>query len=558
MRGLHRADSSGGLQFLIPTITAAHYFATDTNGWARMFHGFIPRWIAQSDPVALKNFYEGGAALELSRWATQIAVWSAFLVVFASSALCLSLILRKQWIENEHLPFPTVALPLEIARDDTPIFRAPLFWIGAGSTFAIVCLNTLSLNYPNIPSISLRGVDISTSLATPPWNAISPMPMTFFPFAIGIGYLLSTEVVFSCWFFYLFSKAQVIWGTAAGWTGGPVSGAQSAFPYLAYQGAGSFVGIAIFSVWVSRRHLAHVFRTAFTRGPQEDPDARGYKIAVFGLIACVMAMISFSMAAGASRPVSAIFVIIVLAYLLASTRMRAETGSAWPMGPDVDAFRMMVTVAGTNALGAGNLTALTYIRAATAGQDLRGVCMPNEMDGLKIADSAGIEPGKLAGAMVIAIGFGVVISFIIALAVWNKYGALAKTDTWRSLAGRASFDQLRTWLMAPAPPDKGGMMGIGAGLAFTMFLAYMRMRFVWWPFHPLGYCMSNTFTAYSMWMPFLIAWICKVVITRAGGMKLYRQALPFFLGMMAGDFIGGGLTTLIGCFTSINVYPMNW
>ena len=91
-----------------------------------------------------------------------------------------------------------------------------------------------------------------------------------------------------------------------------------------------------------------------------------------------------------------------------------------------------------------------------------------------------------------------------------------------------------------------------------MFLAYMRMRFVWWPFYPLGYCMSNTFTAYNMWMPFLIAWICKVVITRSGGMKLYRQALPFFLGLMAGDFIGGGITTLIGCFTSINVYPVNW
>ena len=550
-------SSSGGLHFLIPTITAVHYFG-DASGWRDSLYHLIPGWLVQRDPAALKAFYRGSGTVELVRWVKPIAVWSGFMLVFACATLCLSLILRKQWIQSEHLAFPTVALPLELAREETPLLKDSVFWVGTGLTFAIVWWNTLSYNVPNVPSLSLRGIDISQSFTAPPWNAIGSLKLTFFPFAIGIGYLLSTEVVFSVWFFYLFSKAQAVWGAMAGWSEAGGANVGSQYPYLIYQGGGAFLGLAIASIWVSRRHLAHVFRTAFTRGPNSDPEARGYKIAVFGLIASVAAMIVFTVAAGASRPVAALFVVLALVYLLAATRIRAETGNAWPVGPEVDAFRLLVTFGGSAAFRAADLTALSYIRAATAGQDFRSACMPHELDGLKIADSAGIKPGKMALAMVVAITFGVVVSFIIALTVWTHLGALAKADPWRSMAGKRSFDVLNGWLKTPVKPDAGGMLGIGIGVAFTMFLAYMRTLYVWWPFHPVGYCMSNTFTSYNLWTPFFIAWLAKVVLLRAGGMKLYRRALPFFFGLIAGDFLGGGLTTLVGCFTSINVYPANW
>lgn len=547
-------SSSGGMHFLIPTITAANYFAAQ-NGWGDLFLKLVPKWMVQGNKEALDAFYKGGVTVDLHLWATQIAVWCGFLIVFACATLCLTLILRKQWIEREHLPFPTVALPLELAKDGTPIFREPLFWIGAGITFVIVCINTLALNFPSIPLINLRATDLSPNFPNPPWNAMGYTPVTFFPFAIGIGYLLSTEVVFSVWFFYVFSKMQMVWGAAVGWSTG-ATGVQSTYPWAAYQSAGSFLGLAFVSILVSRKHLMHVFKTAF--GYADDPDARGYRIAVLGLIFSVLALVAFTVISGASFPIALLFVILVFVYLLAATRIRAETGNAWPVGPEVDAFRLLVTVGGTAAFRAADLTALTYIRAATAGQDFRGVCMPHQLDGLKIADSGGIKPGKLAGAMVLAVSFGVVVSFIIAIYVWSKYGALAKCDAWRSLAGRSSFDRLSTWLKVPQPPDSGGMFGIALGAAFTLFLSYMRMRYIWWPFHPVGYCMSNTATAYNIWMPFLIAWLAKVCIIKGGGMKMYRKAMPLFFGFIVGDFLGGGITTLIGCFTDITIYPTNW
>ncbi len=86
----------------------------------------------------------------------------------------------------------------------------------------------------------------------------------------------------------------------------------------------------------------------------------------------------------------------------------------------------------------------------------------------------------------------------------------------------------------------------------------LRARFTWWIFHPVGYAMANTNTMNQVWMPFFIAWLLKTLVLRYGGIRLYRQSLPFFYGLIMGDFIAGGLTTLIGCFTGINVYPTNW
>ena len=552
-------SSSGGMHFLIPTITAAHYFShvDPTGNWAAGFINYVPKWMAQSNMDALNAFYKGGATVNLHLWAKQIAIWCGFLIVFTTSTLCMMFILRKQWIERERLPFPTVALPLELAKDGAPILRDRFFWIGTIATFAIVCWNTLALNYPSLPHFSMRAMDLSASFQNPPWSAMNPVTVTFFPFVIGIGYLLSTEVVFSCWFFYLLGQAEAVWGQAVGWSTGAV-GVGSVFPWRSCQAVGSFLGLAGLSVWISRAHLKDVFKAAFADNPNNDPEAKGYRLAVLGLIFSVLAMIVFTVVAGASLYIAVIWVILMLAYLLAATRIRAETGNAWPVGPEIDAFRFLVMLGGSGAFRAADLTALTYVRAATAQQDFRGVCMSHQLDGFKMADSDGIKHGKMAWAMIVAVVFGTVVSFIIALYVWTKFGALAKTDTWRSMMGKKSFDMLGTWLKTPSAPDRSGLMGVGLGGIMTMFLSYMRMRYVWWPFHPVGYCMSTTWLAYNTWMPFLIAWLAKVCIVNTGGMKLYRKMMPLFLGLIAGDFLGGAVTTLIGCLSHISVYPVNW
>ena len=59
------------------------------------------------------------------------------------------------------------------------------------------------------------------------------------------------------------------------------------------------------------------------------------------------------------------------------------------------------------------------------------------------------------------------------------------------------------------------------------------------PFHPLGYCIGPGLIWH--WSPFFIAWLLKLVILRYGGLRFYRRALPFFLGLVLGDYVLGAL-----------------
>src|SRR5215469_13889134 len=52
-------SSSGGLHFIVPTITAAFYYADSSNGWADLFHRYVPDWVAVKDHDALRGFYQG-------------------------------------------------------------------------------------------------------------------------------------------------------------------------------------------------------------------------------------------------------------------------------------------------------------------------------------------------------------------------------------------------------------------------------------------------------------------------------------------------------------------
>ena len=76
---------------------------------------------------------------------------------------------------------------------------------------------------------------------------------------------------------------------------------------------------------------------------------------------------------------------------------------------------------------------------------------------------------------------------------------------------------------------------LGGGLMAV--LLYLRQRFVWWPLHPLGFPVSNTYTIVSYdWFAVFMAWVLKGIILRYGGIAAYRALLPFFLGLILGEF----------------------
>lgn len=558
-------SSSGGIHFVVPTITAAYHYANTSNNWAELFHAYIPDWIALKDKSALDGFYRGNAAVAWYAWLQPMFSWVVFLTLFSAATLCIVSILRKQWIDRERLAFPTVVVPVEMMREGAKFFAPPLLWMGFFLPFTINMMNTAHLNYPTVPYIPTRTADqpdIGSFFTAPPWNAIGYTPISFYPFVIGIAYLLSVEMTFSCWFFWLITKLEYVFGAASGITAGATAGGQSAWPYLGHQGAGAFLALTIVGLWLSRNYLREALLIAIQRRrPGESPDRDeplSYRMAFLGLLLCLGALMVWCMAAGMRGTVAITLIVLALLYMVAAARIRAETGNAWLFGPDVDAYRVMTTTFGTTVYQPADLTILAYVRNAIANFDLRCLSMPNQFDACKMADAVHVNKRRLTLALLLAIVFGIIVSFSIALMIWYAYGADAKTDAWRTWMGQQPFNQLADVLKTPAKNDVSGTIAIGFGFLITAALMYLRTLFTWWIFHPVGYAMANTPTMNQVWLPFFIAWLLKVLALRYGGIRLYCQSLPFFYGVIIGDFLSGGLTTLVGCFTGFNVYPINW
>jgi hypothetical protein len=57
-----------------------------------------------------------------------------------------------------------------------------------------------------------------------------------------------------------------------------------------------------------------------------------------------------------------------------------------------------------------------------------------------------------------------------------------------------------------------------------------------------------------MWFPIFIAWLAKFIILKATGLKGYRTALPFFFGLVLGEFTVGSLANILGILLDWQIY----
>ena len=556
-------SSSGQLQFIVPTVAAAWHYATPENGWAPSFQRFVPHWMAQTDPKVLHGFYAGHTAVPLANWLPQIGVWGGFMLALSAASLCVVSILRRQWVDRERLTFPTVALPLAVVDPAAPLLRNRLFWLGAAGPFFVSCLNTVASNVPAVPLLNLRATgdsDIGKLLTTPPWSAIGYTPISFYPFVVGIAYLIPTDVTFSCWFFFIVTRIERVAGAALGLGMGAAGVNQAAFPALGHQGAGAFLALTLGSLWLSRGYLKEVWATAWGRKSSLDDSQEPltYRAALIGLALSLCALVGWCWAAGMNPLVALAVVMLGLIYMIAATRIRAETGNAWLFGPDVDVSTLMTRTFGTSLLGAHDLTILAFLRPAIANFDLRCIPMPHQMDAFKMAAEMRLPPRPLVLAIAVSTVIGLFASFLIALTLWHGFGAEGGTDAWRTAQGRVPFDNLVDILRNRTGPDTTGIEALAVGFLVTAALLLLRTQFLWWPLHPVGYAIANTETMTATWLPFLLAWLFKSLALRYGGAGFYRRSVPFFLGLIAGDILGGGFFDALGAFTGINVYPVNW
>jgi hypothetical protein len=92
-------------------------------------------------------------------------------------------------------------------------------------------------------------------------------------------------------------------------------------------------------------------------------------------------------------------------------------------------------------------------------------------------------------------------------------------------------------------------------MTFTSLLAFLRLRYTWWPLHPIGFIMIPTFPGQHLWLSIFVGWLCKVVILRFGGAKGYSSAKPFFVGLIVGESMAAAFWLVVGIVLSAMNVP---
>ena len=205
MMGVSSAiPSKGMVGYLLPYLAAPVYFATPENEWAETLHRHFPKWLIVWDERAVTDFYEGESLVPWVLWAKPLLVWTVFILLLYALTICVSIVLRKQWIERERFIFPLVTVPVEMVQQASGrgslkgVFANRLIWIGFGIAAFFHLLNGLHEYFPMLPYIPNR-YDLYTPFTERPWIVMGWWPQfRFFLYfsVIGITYFLAMEVSF--------------------------------------------------------------------------------------------------------------------------------------------------------------------------------------------------------------------------------------------------------------------------------------------------------------------------------------------------------------------------
>ncbi|MDO8586332.1 MAG: hypothetical protein Q7T82_04770 [Armatimonadota bacterium] len=545
------------LQMLVPSIPHASHFANSGNQWAERVVPLLPKWLTINGSASAITSYEQGHSTlytwaHIQPWLLPVTCWSVFLFAVAACSLAINVIFRRHWVESEKLTYPIAQLPLMITEGggSNPLFRNRVFWYGFGLAAAIDVYNGLQILFPALPAPpNLKAADIYPYFAASnTWRAIGWTPVSFYPFAIGLSFFMPKNLAFSCWFFFLFRKAQQVTAAGFGYSGG-----DPWFPYMKEQSYGALVVIFAACLWRSRGYLAEVWRSAISgRGTVEDGGV-SYRRAFAALIAGSSIAIAFLTLAGMQVWLAAIYVALYLAFIGALARIRAELGPPTHEFGMVGPSHILIAALGTSFLGSHNLTVFSLLHFQNRMH--RGMLAPIQAESLKMAGDSGLQLKTMVTALAVAAVVGVYAAFWALIHLgYARTSATPHPGAPGSAFAAEQYTLLMSWLNNPVGSNAGSITAIGVGAGFAMILSRLSTAIYGFPFHPVGYALGMSFGLDYIWLPVMISWLLKTLTLRYFGLGGYRRAAPFFAGLIVGEFTVGGLWSFVRGVLGVQTY----
>ena len=534
----------------------------------------LPQIADESDPVVLDGYMYGlkddpSQTIPLSKvpwraWAGPLATWTPLLLLLGLAAICLSVIVHRQWSEREHLRYPVATFATTLmgggkGSGRKPIYKERIFWWGLAIVLFIRVANGLWywdndtwIHIPtniNLWAVHQKWPELPRLLGFRSNYLVLPM----YPTVIAFAFMLSSEVSFSLGITPIL-MALVTWAQLS--YGVDISGDHAIGGVRNWTRFGAYLGMLILICYTGRRYYWQVLKQALLFRRQSEADSAAAWACRF-LIFAVAGMVVILSALGLDWPFALLTVLLVLMMFLVMARINAETGmffcqSWWqPVG-------VLVGLFGFVAMGPHAMATLAVFSSMVT-LDPRECLMPFVINGLKICGDTRVSKAKAGWAAAGAFAVALVVAMVFVLWAnynypafeWDKwatvnapnltYQPIEKTvndlDSWDKLEESKNYT---TWEriknMRPNPQFLGWA---GAGLAAVLVVSALRLRLARFPLHPIIFLVWGTYPIQTFSFSFLVGWSIKYAVMKYGGTRTYRRVTAFMFGAIAGDLLGG-------------------
>ena len=604
--------SSGLMRYLPPALVSPFYHALNDRTFLDLLDQMhLPAWVFptmhgagprqwKNSPVVIDyvgRWTETGPP-PYAAWARPICTWGVFLGALYGSLLCLIAIVRRQWFENERLAFPLAQIQLALIDEPEPgrlvnaTLRRRSFWVAFAGVFALHAWNGLGLYFPkHFPEIPVYYDVLRRIMSNPPWSYVMgdfKGAAVFFT-AVGVTYFLSNSIAFSLWAFFV---GLQVWRMVVGTTTGDPNAYGTAGGFdQQFGGIAAFVGSVL---WVGRKHWRLVIAQAYRGHRPGEPAGRylSYRAAVWGLAGCCFVMVAWLWLAGCTVLGAAVMVFMTVMLFMVITRIIAESGLMHGQ------LQVPITSPWTLAATYGHplispLKTFYFASTLQATQfDFREPVPVYASHGLKVIDQTaygGTDAGgevavgadadtpadrrtgrRIMAALAVALLVGYGVSFGSTLWVEYKYAWTLDTpghvpNDWGVFASpqQKLVDATEQYARGRYHPPVSPAGNFAFGFVLVTVLSAMRLRFAWWPLHPIGYLMLYTYPGTHLWLSIFLGWLAKNLILRFGGPKLYTDAKPFFLGLIVGESAAAAFWLVLGIalssaglpYRAVNIMP---
>ncbi|HEX8339316.1 MAG TPA: DUF6785 family protein [Tepidisphaeraceae bacterium] len=559
--------SSGLMRYLPAGIVSIPNQAIGNNDYLRMLEAAnVPHWLLPSvtnadvitdDPVfRYYRLRSPDGSVPWAAWARPLAIWGVFVALLWGLMLCLSLIVRRQWTENERLAFPLASVYMSLIEAPEPgralnrLFSSPGFWIAAGIVFCVHSVNAVNQYVPRFPVIPI-GYDMNTIFIEQPWSFFdygAKSALVYFSI-VGMVYFVQTRVAFSLWAFYVLWQIGKVVIESHGVT----------FTEQMRQDQ-TFGGIVVFAavvVYVGRQHwwmvIRHMF--PFLRRPADALEPSRYlpyAAAGWGAVLCFAGLIAWLMTAGVSLPAAALIMASVTMLMMTIARIVAETGLVFAQ---VNWPSQRLWTYSTQLIGpAAKIDATSFLFAgwmAHTFHDVRESFATFFQQGVRVADGVAYERTRVwkeAFGFLVAVVMALVVGYVVSAAsmLWVEYN-YAEPLGYRPEAVvsiYATESAVKYLVLDPAVKYAAGTatetplaigLNITGGALVVGVCSVLRLTLAWWPLHPIGFIVAYTYAGQKIWFSILLGWLAKTILLRLGGASLLLRVKPVFIGLVVGE-----------------------